>query len=60
MNDGANENNAVSYRIYNTKVVRSESFEYKTKIIRSTPADNNTLIIHKKSGVNFGDLLICL
>ena len=60
MNDGANENNAVSYRIDNTKVVRSESFEYKTKIIRSTPADNNTLIIHKKSGVNFGDLLICL
>ena len=60
VNDGANENNAVSYRIDNTKVVRSESFEYKTKIIRSTPADNNTLIIHKKSGVNFGDLLICL
>ena len=60
MNNGANENNAVSYRIDNTKVVRSESFEYKTKIIRSTPADNNTLIIHKKSGVNFGDLLICL
>ena len=43
VNDGANENNAVSYRIDNTKVVRSESFEYKTKIIRSTPADNNTL-----------------
>ena len=60
VNDGANENNAVSYRIDNTKVVRSESFEYKTKIIRSTPADSNTLIIHKKSGVNFGDLLICL
>ena len=60
MNDGANENNAVNYRIDNTKVVRSESFEYKTKIKRSTPADNNTLIIHKKSGVNFGDLLICL
>ena len=60
MNDGANENNAVNYRIDNTKVVRSESFEYKTKIIRSIPADNNTLIIHKKSGVNFGDLLICL
>ena len=43
MNDGANENNAVNYRIDNTKIVRSESFEYKTKIIRSTPADNNTL-----------------
>ena len=43
MNDDANENNADNYRIYNSKTVTSESFEYKLKIIGGTSINNNTL-----------------
>ena len=43
MNDDANENNADNYRIYNSKAVARESFEYKVKIIGGTPINNNTL-----------------
>ena len=43
MNDDANENNADSYMINNSKATTSKSFECNTKIIRSTSADNDTL-----------------
>ena len=37
------KNNADNYRIYNSKTVTSESFEYKLKIIGGTSINNNTL-----------------
>ena len=43
VNDDANENNADSYMINNSKATTSKSFECNTKIIRSTSADNDTL-----------------
>ena len=43
MNDEANENNTVNYRVNNEKTAASKSFEYKTKITGSTPDDNNIL-----------------
>ena len=36
LNDAADENDAVPYRVNNSKTTRSKSLEYKTKIARKT------------------------
>ena len=43
INDDANENNAVSKNINNTKRMASKSLEYKTKLLGRTPNNNDIL-----------------
>ena len=43
INDDANENNAASKNINNTKRMASKSLEYKTKLLGRTPNNNDIL-----------------